>query len=489
DHADTELLLSRANVDQNALQSYAREAADFSTGRRLPRLDFAMNQYGRADVAMFDFTCMYSAENAAMMVGHSRHARRPLLVTLVGDSLLEGAAPLDVLAARESLYRLLPQTTPENMSKNVARYTVDPATRYPNYNPLLVTAAQVKHLLHNREETEEEESEPVVCRSPPPRLLRQESFSHSDNQLLSWCQAQTQGYRGVAVGDLTTSWKSGLALDFDSLGASEVESNTRLAFDVAKCELGVAPLLTVEEMSLVAEPDSLSMSADFRSALLAPGSLLSRLGHSPSRKRIPKHKDTGGGNQDDQSAGQGVVVGGTASHSRKFVQMYTEGVSSMAEQITNQIQSQELAPPVTPAGSAGASGVCFFCGKRVYVMERLSAEGLFFHRSCFQCDHCGTMLRLSSYAWDSSGGRFYCLQHYDPQTGGPVARKRPALSISSASHRTSEGPPDLVVGCRRRGSVEPQRIHLANYRPLATTSATRADVGSSGCERAISGDA
>ncbi|KAG7246284.1 hypothetical protein CRUP_020084, partial [Coryphaenoides rupestris] len=96
------------------------------------------------------------------------------------------------------------------------------------------------------------------------------------------------------------------------------------------------------------------------------------------------------------------------------------------------------APPVTPAGSAGASGVCFFCGKRVYVMERLSAEGLFFHRSCFQCDHCGTMLRLSSYAWDSSGGRFYCLQHYDPQTGGPVARKRPALSISSASHRTSE---------------------------------------------------
>lgn len=38
-----------------------------------------------------------------------------------------------------------------------------------------------------------------------------ESFSQS-NQLLTWCQQQTHGYRGVAVCDLTTSWKSGLAL-------------------------------------------------------------------------------------------------------------------------------------------------------------------------------------------------------------------------------------------------------------------------------------
>lgn len=36
-------------------------------------------------------------------------------------------------------------------------------------------------------------------------------FSQS-NQLLRWCQEQTSGYRGVAVSDLTTSWKSGLAL-------------------------------------------------------------------------------------------------------------------------------------------------------------------------------------------------------------------------------------------------------------------------------------
>lgn len=86
DYADTELLLSRANVDQAALLSYACEAADFSTNHQLPTLDFAINHYGQPDVAMFDFTCMYASENAAMVRQRNGHK---LLVALVGDSLLE----------------------------------------------------------------------------------------------------------------------------------------------------------------------------------------------------------------------------------------------------------------------------------------------------------------------------------------------------------------------------------------------------------------
>ncbi|CAK6983127.1 LOW QUALITY PROTEIN: protein-methionine sulfoxide oxidase mical3a-like, partial [Scomber scombrus] len=54
----------------------------------------------------------------------------------------------------------------------------------------------------------------------------------------------------------------------------------------------------------------------------------------------------------------------------------------------------------TQAGlPAGSSDVCFFCKQRVYVMERLSAEGLFFHRSCFQCESCSSSLRLAEYAY------------------------------------------------------------------------------------------
>lgn len=83
---ETERLLSADNVNQEALLSYAREAADFGTNYQLPSLDYAINHYGQPDVAMFDFTCMYASENAALIrekLGHQ------LVVALVGDSLLE----------------------------------------------------------------------------------------------------------------------------------------------------------------------------------------------------------------------------------------------------------------------------------------------------------------------------------------------------------------------------------------------------------------
>lgn len=86
DFADTQQLLSGNNVNLDALQAYAREAADFSTNHQLPSLDFAINHYGQPDVAMFDFSSMYASENAAMV--RQRHGRQ-LLVMLVGDSLLE----------------------------------------------------------------------------------------------------------------------------------------------------------------------------------------------------------------------------------------------------------------------------------------------------------------------------------------------------------------------------------------------------------------
>jgi len=52
----------------------------------LPQLEFAVNHYGQPDVAMFDFTSMYAAENASHVMQRNGHK---LLTTLVGDSLLE----------------------------------------------------------------------------------------------------------------------------------------------------------------------------------------------------------------------------------------------------------------------------------------------------------------------------------------------------------------------------------------------------------------
>lgn len=53
---------------------------------------------------------------------------------------------LSVLAQRESIYRLLGQTTPENLHRDIGAYTLDPATRYPNLNRQSVMCYQVKLL-------------------------------------------------------------------------------------------------------------------------------------------------------------------------------------------------------------------------------------------------------------------------------------------------------------------------------------------------------
>ena len=74
------------NVDREALNRYAHDAANFSTGGQLPDLQFAQNSAGKPDVAMFDFTCMHRAENASLI--RERHGKK-LLLALVGDCLVE----------------------------------------------------------------------------------------------------------------------------------------------------------------------------------------------------------------------------------------------------------------------------------------------------------------------------------------------------------------------------------------------------------------
>jgi F-actin monooxygenase len=44
--------------------------------------------------------------------------------------------------------------------------------------------------------------------------------------------------------------------------------------------------------------------------------------------------------------------------------------------------------------SQGISEACHFCKQRVYLMEKINAEGLVLHRSCLKCHHCHTNLRL-----------------------------------------------------------------------------------------------
>lgn len=73
-------------MNRDALLSYAKEAANFSTNYCLPELEFALNHRDLPDVDMFDFTCMTRSENAALVREHNGSR---LLLGLVGDCLVE----------------------------------------------------------------------------------------------------------------------------------------------------------------------------------------------------------------------------------------------------------------------------------------------------------------------------------------------------------------------------------------------------------------
>nr|XP_030687277.1 F-actin-monooxygenase MICAL2 isoform X4 [Globicephala melas] len=526
DYIDTEMLLCAENVNQDNLLSYAREAADFATNYQLPSLDFAMNHYGQPDVAMFDFTSMYASENAALVRERQSHQ---LLVALVGDSLLEpfwpmgtgcargflaafdtawmvkswdqGTPPLELLAERESLYRLLPQTTPENINKNFEQYTLDPGTRYPNLNSNCVRPHQVKQLYITKE----------LHQCPLERLgsvrrsvgLSRRESDIRPSKLLTWCQQQTKGYQHVNVTDLTTSWRSGLALcavihrfrpeliNFDSLNEDDTVENNQLAFDVAEREFGIPPVTTGKEMASAPQPDKLSMVMYlskfyelFRGTPLRPvdawrknygenadlGMAKSSISHNYlnltfPRKRTPrvdsrteendmsKRRRKGFNNLDEPSAFPSQSLGSNQEGCKEGGNQ--NKVKSMASQLLAKFEENSRNPSLlrqakkSPSGfhfhpshlgalwpqesvrkafplNLGGSDTCYFCKKRVYVMERLSAEGHFFHRECFRCSVCATTLRLAAYAFDSDEGKFFCKPHFIHCKTNSQQRKRRA---------------------------------------------------------------
>ncbi|XP_072222358.1 F-actin-monooxygenase mical1 [Leuresthes tenuis] len=456
DYGDAEQLLAAANVDREALCRYAQDAAFFSTGGELPYLQFTQNHAGQPDVAMFDFTCMHRAENASLV--RERRGKK-LLMGLVGDCLVEpfwplgtgiargflaafdtawmvrswgmGAPHLKVLAERESIYQLLSQTTPENTSKKYALYCIDPKTRYQRVNLSSIHASQVQHLYDvdkpQASSKKQKDSHSHTC---------QDSVSGFE-ELLKWCQKHTKDYENVNVKDFTQSWRSGLALcalihhfrphliDMSSLDESDSVHNSQLAFSILEKELGIPPVMCPSDFTKSVQIDKLSMVfylTQIQNAFTVPpkepaGFLPSSKSLSLSRTQsavffLSKLKHNSLLRRKEKLTAEKRVT----ETERRMGDVDSTSVPSVSPELSPlPAPAPALAPalefePVTPVFMTN-SEECYFCAQRVYVLERVSAEGKFFHRSCFTCHQCGITLRLGGYTFEQNTGRFYCELH------------------------------------------------------------------------------
>ncbi|XP_036076651.1 F-actin-monooxygenase MICAL1 isoform X2 [Rousettus aegyptiacus] len=511
DWPETDRLLGSANVVPEALQHFARAAADFATHGKLGKLEFALDAHGRPDVSAFDFTSMMRAESSAR-VQEKNGAR--LLLGLVGDCLVEpfwplgtgvargflaafdaawmvkrwaeGTGPLEVLAERESLYQLLSQTSPENMHRNVAQYGLDPATRYPNLNLQAVSPNQVQDLYD------------VVAKEPVHKSDKTDSGKLAtrsvctQEELLRWCQEQTAGYPGVHVTNLSSSWADGLALcalvnrlqpgllepsELQGMGALEA---TAWALKMAEHELGITPVLSAQ--AVVAGSDPLG--------------LIAYLSHFHSAFKGTPH-NPGPVSQGSPGTSSAVLFLGKLQRTLQRTRAQENGEDAGGKKPRLEVEAETPnteEPPVSEPGvpltpplqhqEAGAEDLCALCGEHLYILERLCADGCFYHRSCFRCHICEATLWPGGYGQHSGDGHFYCLQHLpqpvhkeDGSDRGPQSQDLPTLgetdmpSSPSTPVASQEGaipvpsPSQPTRRLIRLSSPERQRLSSLNLTP------------------------
>ncbi|XP_059809821.1 MICAL-like protein 1 [Hypanus sabinus] len=235
--------------------------------------------------------------------------------------------------------------------------------------------------------------------------------------LQEWARRQVDGYPGVEVKNMTSSFRDGLAfcaiihrhrpdlIDFDSLSKENVYENNRLAFEVAEQELGIPALLDAEDMVAMRVPDRLSILT-YVSQLYNYFTNQTHAGVPPTMKRPAATSPS------EPSVKKVVTV-------------------------NKQVLSPHSDPPVAaderPQRNT-LSSTCAICSKHVHLVQRYLVDGKLYHRNCFRCKECSSTLLPGAYKPGAHSGTFVCTHHRGRVTGQP---QRPASGPSLPSYHGS----------------------------------------------------
>ncbi|XP_022918551.2 MICAL-like protein 1 [Onthophagus taurus] len=230
-----------------------------------------------------------------------------------------------------------------------------------------------------------------------------------------WCRRMVEGYPGVKIDNMTTSWRDGLAfcaiihhfhpelIDFAKLNKDNIYDNNELAFTVAEKHLGIPALLDPEDMVEYDVPDRLSIltyvAQFYRTFASSQAS-------SPSRM-VPKRTAT--------ASERGIVSPASTSPPTKII--HKVGI-----------------PRRDP---------CTKCGLPVFIAERLNVgKGSLFHRTCFRCARCNSQLSLANY-YETDSNQFCCETCPDEETPSPITTITRSLSDEEKSNNNKSNKPNI----------------------------------------------
>ncbi|KAL9854154.1 LOW QUALITY PROTEIN: MICAL-like protein 1 [Geothlypis trichas] len=252
--------------------------------------------------------------------------------------------------------------------------------------------------------------------------------------LQAWCRRQCEGYRGVEIRDLSTSFRDGLAfcailhrhrpdlLDFDSLSKDDVYENNRLAFELAERELGIPALLDPNDMVSMKVPDCLS--------IMTYVSQYYNHFNNPSQASVPL-----------------PMKRPTAASSPPVLSHKTPVAAAESPSAP-----QEEAPSEQRPQRSTLSSTCAACQQHVHLVQRYLAEGKLYHRQCFRCKECSSTLLPGSYKPGSEAGTFVCTQHRGKLAVSGKVERRPSLDQQSPELTTETGADSMGESALQAGA-------------------------------------
>ncbi|KAM6957764.1 MICAL-like protein 2a [Aplochiton taeniatus] len=257
--------------------------------------------------------------------------------------------------------------------------------------------------------------------------------------LEQWCRIQSDGYRDVSVTNMTTSFRNGLAfcalihkyrpdlIDFESLRKDDVFENNSLAFRVAEEKLGIPALLDAEDMVALRIPDRLSI-------LTYVSQYYNYFnGRAPSVGGVKRPAE---GSKEEPSEKKNLpvttknVVSKTSAENHRPPILIAETSPKSAK-----VAGQKAILVENSNKTGTLNSKCVACKSHVHLVQRHFVEGKLYHRSCFKCSECSSLLLAGAYKAGKQPDTFTCNSHQNRKHPpcGTVTHVRDSSSVGLKS--------------------------------------------------------